>query len=146
MPHFIISKFAIAQSYCVSLHHSLTNVIETLDPPCLKIGWWWGDPHITTLDGLGYTFNGLGEYVLLDVNNSMAVIQGRTKQVIDKNTTQPQDATVFEGFALQETNSSRVSLKYAYQNYLTCCHVEDKSSFPFNHLQDCLSPALKCKV
>ena len=25
----------------------------------------WGDPHITTLDGRTYTFNGWGEYILL---------------------------------------------------------------------------------
>ena len=43
----------------------------------------------------------------------MTVIQGRTKQAFDKNTNQSQDATVFEGFALQETNSSRVSFKNA---------------------------------
>jgi len=24
--------------------------------------FWWGDPHIQTLDGLQYTFNGLGQY------------------------------------------------------------------------------------
>ena len=36
------------------------------------------------------------------------MIQGRTKQVIDKSTNETQDATVFEAFALQETNSSLV--------------------------------------
>ena len=48
-------------------------------------GWNWGDPHIQTLDGKGYTFNGLGEYVLLEVRNGSDVvifeIQARTAAV-----------------------------------------------------------------
>ena len=28
----------------------------------LLTAWFWGDPHITTLDGDVFTFNGWGEY------------------------------------------------------------------------------------
>ena len=46
-----------------------------------SIAWGWGDPHITTLDGGTYTFNGWGEYVLLQVmppnNGNKFTIQGR---------------------------------------------------------------------
>lgn len=38
-----------------------------------------GDPHIFTLDGIIYTFNGLGEYTLL--TSDIMDIQGRTAQV-----------------------------------------------------------------
>ena len=31
--------------------------------------YFYGDPHITTLDGLKYTFNGVGEYVFLKSNS-----------------------------------------------------------------------------
>lgn len=31
----------------------------------LYVGFTWGDPHFQTVDGHTYTFNGLGEYVLL---------------------------------------------------------------------------------
>ena len=27
--------------------------------------WFFGDPHIVTLDGFFYTFNGIGEYVFI---------------------------------------------------------------------------------
>ncbi|CAH1226410.1 MUC4 [Branchiostoma lanceolatum] len=37
-----------------------------------------GDPHFTTIDGISYTFNGLGEYVIVDVDNGLYQVQGRT--------------------------------------------------------------------
>ncbi|XP_019858254.1 PREDICTED: mucin-like protein [Amphimedon queenslandica] len=42
--------------------------------------WFWGDPHINTLDGATYTFNGLGEYVLLRTINADFEIQARQVQ------------------------------------------------------------------
>ena len=44
---------------------------------CLVTGWGWGDPHITTLDDQTYTFNGLGEYVVL--RSGDLEIQARTE-------------------------------------------------------------------
>ncbi|CAH1253065.1 MUC4 [Branchiostoma lanceolatum] len=41
------------------------------------LSWSRYDPHIRTLDSQEYTFNGLGEYVLLDANGEY-MIQGRT--------------------------------------------------------------------
>lgn len=57
-----------------------------------------GDPHLTTFDGNQYTFNGLGEYLLIDAphtaTNSTIVLQGRTALV--PNST----ATVFSALAM----------------------------------------------
>ncbi|XP_035686822.1 mucin-like protein [Branchiostoma floridae] len=46
----------------------------------VNIGWTWfrWDPHFTTMDGVSYTFNGLGEYVIVDVDNGLYQVQGRT--------------------------------------------------------------------
>ncbi|NXT81421.1 MUC4 protein, partial [Zapornia atra] len=43
----------------------------------------FGDPHITTLDGLTYTFNGLGDFVLLLARDAWTsfVLQGRTTPI-----------------------------------------------------------------
>ncbi|XP_073483821.1 mucin-like protein [Aquarana catesbeiana] len=49
-------------------------------PP--RLGFFYGDPHINTLDGLRYTFNGLGEFILTnakDENDTVVFrLQGRT--------------------------------------------------------------------
>ena len=63
--------------------------------PLSALGWGFGDPHITTLDGRLYTFNGLGEYVLARVDGEVEV-QGRT-ELATPNTT----ATIFSVFAIR---------------------------------------------
>jgi len=44
-----------------------------------SIGWLWGDPHFVTLDGTNYTFNGLGEYTMVNAKNGHFELQARTK-------------------------------------------------------------------
>lgn len=43
----------------------------------LYVGFTWGDPHFQTVDGHTYTFNGLGEYVLLQSPENNLEIQVR---------------------------------------------------------------------
>ena len=66
----------------------------------------WGDPHFVTLDGKNYTFNGLGEYVMLDVNNGFFQLQSRTRLAKGEGT-----ATVFCAAVMKEGNSSAVQLE-----------------------------------
>lgn len=61
----------------------------------LYIGWGNGDPHITTLDGHTYTFNGIGEYVLLSSARGDFEIQARTYLATPSTT-----ATVFSAVAV----------------------------------------------
>ncbi|XP_030845464.1 mucin-like protein [Strongylocentrotus purpuratus] len=66
-------------------------------PP--RIAWFWGDPHINTLDGRMYTFNGLGEYTMLEYNNNDTfVLQARTGKAFN-NSKPIETGTVFTGFA-----------------------------------------------
>lgn len=58
--------------------------------------WGWGDPHISTIDGRRYTFNGLGEYVLIRTTNTNFEFQGRTRLVPNSN------ATIFSAFAIRD--------------------------------------------
>ena len=61
----------------------------------------WGDPHITTLDGVQYTYNGLGVYVLmrtLDSHPSKLQVQISTRRV--------GNGTVFSGCSLRDTFAS----------------------------------------
>ena len=61
--------------------------------------WFWGDPHINTLDGRMYSFNGLGEYTMLEYNNNDTfVLQARTGKAFN-NSEPVETGTVFTGFA-----------------------------------------------
>lgn len=51
---------------------------ETLpEPPDGKRGESWGDPHLVTFDGLGYHFQGVGEFVLVESDSDDLTIQVR---------------------------------------------------------------------
>ncbi|XP_077996694.1 uncharacterized protein LOC144450002, partial [Glandiceps talaboti] len=73
-------------------------------------GWMIGDPHITTLDGITYTFNGLGEYTLVTAENDYFRLQGRTKRAIKKDGTESDYATIFTSFVAQQTDASLVQV------------------------------------
>lgn len=60
--------------------------------------WAWGDPHLTTLDGHSYTFNGYGEYVMLRYNDSIQ-FQGRMRP------TPGTQATQFSSFVIGTTSA-----------------------------------------
>ena len=69
--------------------------------------WFWGDPHIRTLDGGNYTFNGLGEYVMLDAQSGTFQLQARTGQARGNSTT----GTVFVAGAAKEENTTTVEVR-----------------------------------
>lgn len=60
-----------------------------------------GDPHINTLDGADYTFNGWGEYTLSRIGSF--VFQGRTTPV---NATVDGSATQFSALAFGVPNAT----------------------------------------
>ncbi|XP_023932116.1 uncharacterized protein LOC106156983 [Lingula anatina] len=71
-----------------------------------------GDPHVTTLDGLGFSFNGYGEYTVVTGNHF--TLQGRTALAVTD--TPPARATVFNSFAAKQvvpggTDSDVVELR-----------------------------------
>nr|XP_048310334.1 mucin-4 [Myodes glareolus] len=72
-------------------------------PP--RPAWTFGDPHITTLDNVTYTFNGLGDFLLVQAQdtNSSFRLEGRTAQ------TGSAKATNFIAFAAQYNTSSLAS-------------------------------------
>ena len=72
-------------------------------------GWMYGDPHFRTLDGFGYTFNGLGEYTLIETTHDNFTLQGRTAKARDENGTET-DATVFSAFAARDIDSDTVHI------------------------------------
>ncbi|XP_031552818.1 mucin-like protein [Actinia tenebrosa] len=73
--------------------------------------WFWGDPHFVTLDSKNYTFNGLGEYVMLDAKDGYFQLQARTSLAKGNGT-----ATMFSGAVAKENNSVPVQVTLPYDN------------------------------
>ena len=76
----------------------------------ISSGWATGDPHFHTLDGFQYTFNGLGEYTLIETTQGNFTLQGRTVKARYANGTET-DATVFSAFAARDVNSDKIQIK-----------------------------------
>ena len=68
----------------------------------------FGDPHINTIDGLAYTFNGLGEFTLINTMNSTFTLQGRTMRTITNGTLM--DSTIFTAAAAKDSDSDNVNV------------------------------------
>ena len=86
-------------------------------------GTFWGDPHFRTLDGHNFTFNGLGEYDLLTIDDIKYafVLQARTEQAKRINGTLT-DATIFSAFAAKSGNTSmHVELNAEKNGKHFCC-------------------------
>ncbi|XP_078687900.1 mucin-like protein isoform X2 [Branchiostoma floridae x Branchiostoma belcheri] len=88
-----------------------TNRCWGYRPPWRR--WFWGDPHIITLDGKGYTFNGLGEYLLFHVDdgNYTAQVQARTNKAPGSD-----KATVFTAVVVSENNGLGIQLNINNQS------------------------------
>ncbi|XP_031551918.1 mucin-like protein, partial [Actinia tenebrosa] len=67
--------------------------------------WFWGDPHIVTMDNKNYTFNGLGEYIMADVQNGFFQLQARTAKALGDI------ATVFSAAVAQEQSTSKIEAR-----------------------------------
>ncbi|KAK3578360.1 hypothetical protein CHS0354_039073 [Potamilus streckersoni] len=97
----------------------LCNIYQSLRPigGCyttfpLQFGNLWGDPHIQTLDGRTYTFNGYGEYTLLnlDSDNTSFIIQARTSRA-EKADGKVSDASIFSAFSAKDDRGAQVQVE-----------------------------------
>ncbi|XP_038073810.1 sushi domain-containing protein 2-like isoform X2 [Patiria miniata] len=73
MEHCCIFSEWFCQEYKIYIRPSQT--CEDYEPPQPAIGT--GDPHLFTLDGIEYTFNGVGEYTLLETCGGLLELQAR---------------------------------------------------------------------
>ncbi|XP_062615400.1 fibrillin-1-like [Saccostrea cucullata] len=76
------------------------------------ISWLFGDPHINTLDGHQYTFNGYDEYVLMRINTNekQFELQARTDLAEGANGTTI-NATIFSAFAARDDTGAFVQVE-----------------------------------
>lgn len=75
------------------------------------LGGALGDPHLTTLDGLSFTFNGHGEFILL--NASDVQVQGRFTPFMKDGKKQP--ATYISSIVGEQTGSDKVEIDLSCQ-------------------------------
>ena len=64
-----------------------------------------------TLDGLEYTFNGYGEYYILQVTGPDFKLQGRMQPLINEDGSNSR-ATIYKAFAMKENGSDVVQVTY----------------------------------
>eukprot|EP00105_Crassostrea_gigas_P037421 XP_019921569.1 PREDICTED: fibrillin-1 isoform X2 [Crassostrea gigas] len=72
----------------------------------------FGDPHIVTLDGKNYTFNGYGEYTMLKISKASIQfdLQARTDLATRANGTNI-NATIFSAFVAQDQTGSKLQIE-----------------------------------
>ena len=88
---------------------SLNTYIKTLSV-LSPIACLYGDPHLVTLDGYKYTFNGKGEFTLVGHEDNTFTLQGRMVEVKNSNG-MPASATVFSAIAAKQYDSDVVEFR-----------------------------------
>ena len=69
-----------------------------------------GDPHITTLDGKMFTFNGAGEFLMASTTLHNVTIQARMEVFGDT------EASVYSALAIQTNDSSKIQVQRSNMN------------------------------
>ena len=102
------SEFSLAtQNIVILLYLFGLSLRALLIPPTAFV---IGDPHIVTLDGLKYTFNGKGEFVLIETVDANFALQGRMVDATDQDGN-PARATIFSAIAARQSDSATVQFE-----------------------------------
>ena len=89
-----------------------SSLLKFTIKPCLSFfqAYAYGDPHITSLDGHKYTFNGRGEFVLIETDDQSFTLQARMVPIISSTSDTPK-ATVFTAILARELYSDTVQFE-----------------------------------
>ncbi|XP_064398468.1 sushi domain-containing protein 2-like isoform X2 [Halichondria panicea] len=88
-------------------------------PACI-----FGDPHIITLDGLKYTFNGKGEFTMIETSDNSFTLQGRMETILNSDGT-PTLGTVFTALVARE-ESTNTTVQFNLQGNGAQVHVNHR--------------------
>ena len=89
----------------------------------------YGDPHITTLDGFSYDYNGIGEYWM--IKSDLLNVQARTAAAWDSSSNLVR-ASVFSAFAVQIPEGLKNQTE------------SDRALVEMNEYRTGMRPELKC--
>ena len=102
--------------------HTYTHIYIHIHPPPhthTHTALCAGDPHLTSLDGGRFTFNGWGEYLLMhfQTNRTMFTLQTRTQPVPNS------DATELVAFAFAMRLDTPIEVRMLYIERYECVWV-----------------------
>ena len=83
----------------------------------VAIACWYGDPHIVTLDLHKYTFNGKGEFILIETDDNSFTVQGRMIEAMSSSNTVAA-ATVFSAIVARQFDSDPVQIELYYDELI----------------------------
>ena len=101
----LINHFIFADAFVIHYNRHVHNHYVYV---CIV--WIFGEPHLKTLDGVEYTFNGKGEYYMMKTKNGIFTLQCRTKQPKTTNGVEPR-GTVLAAIAAKNENSARMHVE-----------------------------------
>lgn len=93
----------------------------------------FGDPHMITLDGLKYTFNGKGEYTLIETEDDSFTVQARMVPVETAAGTLSL-ATVFSAVVIMQVNSDTV--QFEISDTIGTLVVVNEEEIDFSELEE----------
>ena len=88
----------------------------------------FGDPHIVTLDLFKYTFNGKGEFILIETNDDSFTLQGRMIEANDSNGNRA-PGTVFSAIVSKQNDSDTVQFELTTDIKLIALVNGEETSF-----------------
>ena len=100
----------------------------------LFVGRMFGDPHIVTLDGLKYTFNGKGEFTLIETVDNSFTLQGRMVEATNASGCSIA-ATVFSAIVAKQNDSDAVQFVLSRRGLdvlVNGVRIADFTNIPFN--------------
>ncbi|XP_071842234.1 sushi domain-containing protein 2-like isoform X2 [Apostichopus japonicus] len=94
-----------------------TRDCRMYDPP--RIATIFGDPHVITFDGLEYTFNGKGEYILMQTLDALTEFElhARFEQVVDYAGNK-MPATILTSIAMKEEDLDIIRILHSERTVL----------------------------
>ena len=95
----------------------------------------YGDPHLVTLDGYRYTFNGKGEFTLVESLDGDLVIQVRFTEPSDESVFAGQNGTVITALVVKSINSDTVQFEIANGALVTLVNGDEVESHELEELK-----------
>ena len=108
----LASKYPVLQFKLIWYLYICTYITLCVALYCIlfTLACVYGDPHIITLDGLKYTFNGKGEFILIEDRTDRFILQGRMIPAIN-SAQNVSRGTVFSAIVAKQNDSDAVQFE-----------------------------------